>query len=147
MSRHRFKVGDFVTVNALRKTGSVMELLHGSSYRILIASLSIVCKEGELSEAQVLRQRPSASISLPRHTGPKPSQSLDLHGMTVDQATRRLEEWLSQAIVAGLSQGTIIHGHGTGRLQEATHRTLQTFSVVRAFRLNEMNPGETIVYF
>jgi DNA mismatch repair protein MutS2 len=81
------------------------------------------------------------------HTGARPIRSsIDLHGLTVDQASRALEEWLNQMILSDAKQGKVIHGLGTGRVQRATHEILARYSAVRAFRINDANPGQTDVY-
>lgn len=147
MAHHRYHEGDVVLVSTLSKTGTVVARLQGLSYRVAIGSIAMVCKETELSPSSAQAQNtPKVTI---RSAGkePKAPSSIDLHGLTVDEATRKLESWLTRAIMSGLSQGKVIHGLGTGKLQRATHETLQKFSAVRAFRINDGNPGETNVYF
>jgi DNA mismatch repair protein MutS2 len=146
MSARRFREGDFVFVTKLRRSGVVVALLANESYRIAISSITIVCKEGELSPSN---EAPPHKDPIPAHLRgrtPKPSDSLDLHGLSVDDATRKLETWLSEVIMAGMDQVTIVHGLGSGRLQTATHALLKRIPSIRAFRVSDSNPGETRVY-
>lgn len=148
MSTHRFREGDVVQVSTLRKVGTVIETLHGGSYRVAVGPLTIVCKASELSPGPRNETPRPAKKLLVQQARPssKPSTTLDLHGLTVDEATRRLEQWLSDVIVAGVSQVKVVHGLGTGRVQRACHELLSRLPVVRAFRVNDANPGETDVY-
>ena len=51
--------------------------------------------------------------------------SIDLHGLTVDDARNRVAGYISRAILAGLERVEIIHGIGTGRLKAAVTKDLQ----------------------
>jgi DNA mismatch repair protein MutS2 len=71
---------------------------------------------------------------------------LDLHGFSVSEAIERLEHWLSSAIMNKSEKVSIIHGLGTGKVKAAVHKRLGELSIVRNFRLNELNSGMTDVY-
>lgn len=83
-------------------------------------------------------------MCLRKPSGSRPS--LDLHGKSVSDALHELEYFMSDAIMSGSGQVEVIHGLGTGRLQRATHEYLRKCKVVRAFKVQEGNPGTTIVY-
>jgi dsDNA-specific endonuclease/ATPase MutS2 len=72
---------------------------------------------------------------VPANPAPAP-KSIDLHGMSADNAIRAVEQHLNRVIL-----------NGTGRVRSAVHNLLSSLGVVRAFRLNDENPGETDVYF
>jgi DNA mismatch repair protein MutS2 len=106
----------------------------------------MICKALELSASS---ERPKPKQEVPAHLQPRrtpPPATIDLHGLTVDEATRKLEVWLSEAIMAGLHQLKVVHGLGSGRLQDATHALLRRVPTVRAFKVSDFNPGETDVY-
>jgi len=75
--------------------------------------------------------------------GPAIPLSLNLRGETVDEALARLEKYLDEAFVAGLSTVTIIHGKGTGTLRRAVHHWLAQHPQVKSFRLGERGEGES----
>lgn len=142
-----FQVGDLVLVRSLKRTGRIVERLGQSSYRVSLGSLTIKLAEAEIEAvAENATKAPITLISPVNKRRTSVHSSLDLHGLTVDAAVRRLESWLNDAIVAGLSQVRVVHGLGSGRLLEATHETLKRYSAVRAFRINDANPGVTDVY-
>jgi len=66
---------------------------------------------------------------------------LDLHRLTVDEATEELERYLYKAFKYRLSCVRINHGKGTGTLRQAVHRELKRNSMVKSFRLGEYGEG------
>ncbi|MCX7793179.1 MAG: endonuclease MutS2 [Thermodesulfovibrionales bacterium] len=66
------------------------------------------------------------------------AESINLTGMTVEEALSRLETYLNHASLAGLSGVKIIHGLGTGRLKRAVRDYLKGHPLVDNFR-----PGNT----
>ncbi|GAB6181137.1 endonuclease MutS2 [Desulfotomaculum defluvii] len=69
--------------------------------------------------------------------------SLDLRGMTADEAMLDIEKYLDDAFLAGLSSVILIHGKGTGALRAAVHRELKNHPRVKSFRLGETGEGGT----
>jgi dsDNA-specific endonuclease/ATPase MutS2 len=141
-----FNEGDHVLVKALKKTGTVEAVLAQSRYKVRIGSLSLTCCGEELA--------PSSQPAPPRHStaprrmdhSPRPPESLDLHGLTVDDAVRTMDAWLDKVILSDLSRVKVLHGLGTGRVLAAVHARLRELKAVRNFKINERNPGETDVY-
>jgi DNA mismatch repair protein MutS2 len=74
-------------------------------------------------------------------------ESIDLHGLTVVEALSAVEKRVNDAILADLDRLEIVHGVGTGALLKAVHQYLSGLSVVEKFRLDDLNPGVTYVYF
>jgi DNA mismatch repair protein MutS2 len=71
-----------------------------------------------------------------------PSQGeLRLRHLTVDEALPRLDAFLHEAYVAGLSQVRIIHGKGTGMLRETVRRELKKHPLVKSFRAGDKREG------
>ncbi len=59
-----------------------------------------------------------------------PDYIVDLHGMTVAQATVAVERHLNRCFSAGLPFVHIVHGHGTGALKEAVKLILDRHTLV-----------------
>ena len=62
------------------------------------------------------------------------SNRLDLRGKTVEDSLDELEIFLDHASLAGFSEVTVIHGHGTGALKSAVRDFLKTSPYVKDFR-------------
>jgi DNA mismatch repair protein MutS2 len=59
---------------------------------------------------------------------------IDLHGLTVDEAIPKLEEFIYQAFQAGHYRVWVVHGKGTGILRQEMRRYLSKNHLVRAQR-------------
>lgn len=73
--------------------------------------------------------------------------TIDLHGLTAEEAVAALDSFINEAILAGLAEGRVIHGRSGGRLKTAVHARLKVIPSIRGFRLDPANPGVTIVTF
>ena len=148
-----FAPGDEVHVAALGK-GIVREVRNGARYLVELKGRSIVAGEGQLT-AVSRRKRPNTrgrtsgqtSVASSSGTASHAATSLDLHGMTVEEAVAALDTLLNDALLAGHADVRVIHGRSGGRLKAAVHARLKQLPVVRAFRLDPANAGATIVTF
>jgi DNA mismatch repair protein MutS2 len=143
-----FAVGDQVHVAALGK-GTVRQIRGGGRYLVEIKARSLLVGESQLSPLsprRTTRQGP-AMQGAPLPSRPHAPGSIDLHGMTADEAEAALAAFLSDAILAGHAEVRVIHGRSGGRLKAAAHARLRSMPAVRSFRLDPQNPGVTIVVF
>ncbi|HWT77951.1 MAG TPA: Smr/MutS family protein, partial [Candidatus Methylomirabilis sp.] len=73
---------------------------------------------------------------------------INVIGCTVDEATTRVQRYVEDAALGGLTQIRIIHGKGTGRLRRGIAGFLKTHPLVGGFHLasfEEGGAGATIV--
>ena len=146
-----FAPGDEVHVAGLGK-GIVREVRNARRYLVELKHRSIVAHEGQLT-AVTGQRRPAArpsNTAPPAAADPPPGRSharssLDLHGMTVEEAVSALDEFLDGALLAGLPEVRVIHGRSGGRLKAAVHARLTQLPVVRGWRVDPANAGVTIV--
>jgi DNA mismatch repair protein MutS2 len=73
---------------------------------------------------------PSVAVASPR--GEVPYQ-LDLRGLRRDEALERLEQYLEDASLVGMSEARIVHGKGTGAIRQAVRETLRRSQYVSRF--------------
>ena len=69
-------------------------------------------------------------------------RELLLRHLTVDEALFRLDQYLSDAFMAGLSSIRIVHGKGMGILCRAVHEALAKHPLVKSFRLGDYGEGD-----
>jgi len=67
--------------------------------------------------------------------------TLDLRGSTVEEATAKLEQHLSDVIMFGFKLFTVIHGFGTGKVKRAVQEYLAEQSEVKQFRDGQQGEG------
>jgi DNA mismatch repair protein MutS2 len=142
-----FSPGEAVHVAALGK-GIVREVRNGRRYLVELKGRSVVVAEDQLTATQQTRPpgtRAPAKSELHTPTRDHVPTSLDLHGMTVEEAIAALDAFLSDALLAGHAEVRVIHGRSGGRLKAATHARLKSLSAARGFRVDPANPGVTIV--
>ena len=159
-----FTVGDEVVVTSLQKKGRILEEGTGGRYRVAIGALATWCDESQLTTvAQAKKAKHgrgagatadgaglAASAEVAREATARERvrlQSIDLHGMTVDEALRAVEVRIDQAIRAGLDRLEIIHGISGGRLRAAVRGYLAGIGSVQRFEPDARNAGVTLVYF
>jgi DNA mismatch repair protein MutS2 len=64
-----------------------------------------------------------------------------LRRLTVEEALDRLDQYLYDAFMAGLSSVRIVHGKGTGKLRHAVHESLAKHPLVKSYRLGDYGEG------
>jgi DNA mismatch repair protein MutS2 len=69
-------------------------------------------------------------------------RELLLRRLTVDEALYRLDQYLYEAFMAGLSSVRIVHGKGTGTLRHAVHESLAKHPLVKSYRLGDYGEGD-----
>jgi DNA mismatch repair protein MutS2 len=70
-----------------------------------------------------------------------PVLELDLRGLRLEEAIRRLEKQIDSALVYGLNRFAVIHGKGEGVLQRAIHEYLRTANMVEDYRFSPADEG------
>ena len=144
-----FAPGDHVLVESLGK-GVVREVRRGNRYLVEIKGRSLLVTEPQLSRIEprkkhAMHATPDAPSIVQPAMRSHAAASLDLHGMTTDEAVSALDSFLNDAILAGLPELRVIHGRSGGRLKAAVHGRLKAIPSVRGFRLDPHNPGVTVV--
>ena len=69
-------------------------------------------------------------------------REVSLRRLTVEEALWRLDQYLYDAFMAGLSSVRIIHGKGTGKLRHAVHESLAKHPLVKSYRLGDYGEGD-----
>jgi DNA mismatch repair protein MutS2 len=132
----------------------------GTVSRIDRRRRKVIVEAGGLAmevEAGAIQQADEAAAPEPAPHGrtivapPGPvAPELDLRGQRADEARRRLETYLHEACLAGLSSIRIIHGYGTGALQQMVRDYLKEFPLAESYRFGERGEGGrgvTVVVF
>ena len=62
------------------------------------------------------------------------TEEVHLRRLTIDEALIKLDQYLHDAFMAGLYQGRVIHGKGTGTLRQAAREQLAKHPLVKSYR-------------
>ncbi|MCH9031821.1 MAG: Smr/MutS family protein, partial [candidate division Zixibacteria bacterium] len=136
------KPGDTVWLRSLKKDGELIDLMGEKRARVRIGAIINIVDLDDLIKATTPapHSRPNKTpAGLRVETDPAPE--IHLRGMTVEEATEKLDKFLDSAMLAGLPQVYIIHGKGAGILRKALTKFLKDHPGVESVRLGDWNQG------
>ena len=145
-----FVSGDAVHVKTIGK-GTVREVRNSGRYLVEVNGRSIVTTGDQLTAQESPRKRARAKTTpaiRTFHVDNRPSDfaaSLDLHGLTVDEALGAVAAFLNNALLTGAAEVQIIHGRSGGRLKASLHEQLKRIASIRGYAIDPRNAGVTIV--
>ncbi len=146
--------GDSVLVIPLNKSGIIVQSLARNTFEVRIGNLSMRCKCQDLRKIEKKKSKreeiPKGAFTSPAkqaHSLHSAPTSIDFHGKRVHEALEALDSALDAALRAGHDSFRVVHGIGTGKVQEAVHKRLREISAVKHFKVDEGNAGVTVVYF
>jgi DNA mismatch repair protein MutS2 len=142
------EVGQLVHVHSVDGNGRIVHVEpRGKVIVDLEGGIRVSTEAGDLEMPRPPRARPGrAERREPSATmrRPRPSDvplQLDLRGMTVSEALRRVEAWLDDVLRADLRNVRVLHGKGTGALRDAVRSYLASCSFVTEYKFAAPNQG------
>ena len=136
------KVGDQVTFKGMNSVCTVAEI-KGKDVTLQVGNITTKAK---ISDLKLVSNRQAKKEGGYRHKTDTAHKSLkmeiDLRGQNVEEASLELDRFIDDAVLAGLSEVTIIHGKGTGALRAGIHTYLKRHKNVAKFRLGTFGEGE-----
>jgi len=147
------KPGDKVFVDGLNQKGYIVSINEKDkealvSIGIMKINLPLNSLEKIEDKAEEKIELNYSNIGIEKVKGIE--SKIDLRGLTLDEAILKVEKYLDDAQVAGLSSVMIIHGKGTGILRKGIQDLLRKRSDIKTFRpgnYNEGGIGVTVVEF
>ena len=139
------KVGDVVEITHLNTKGTVLSLPDAKGEVQLQAG--IMKLKAHLSQLRLAQEeKPKKKVSsVSVQTGAAMRTvglSCDVRGMALDEALEEVEQYLDEAVLAGLHEVTIVHGKGTGILREGIQKHLKNYPHVKSYRRGKYGEGE-----
>lgn len=148
-AKKALQVGQSVEVLSFGQRGTLVEKVNDQEWVVQMGIIKMKIAVEDLSpiaEAQEAKQQVIVKSARSSHV----SSELDLRGKRYEEAMKDLELYLDAAILANYPRVTIIHGRGTGAIQQGVHKTLRSHRSVASFEFAPMNTGgngATIVTF
>ena len=128
-----------VVVSGPDKEGR-QEVLVGA-VKIRLAPHEMRATSGSLEDGRVFRGSARGGVRVAEEAPTWQSPSLNIIGLRVEEAMPLVDKLLDQAVLHGCRQVDIIHGIGTGRLQQAVRQHLRQHSMVKEFHSGESTQG------
>ncbi|BAH42621.1 DNA mismatch repair protein [Brevibacillus brevis NBRC 100599] len=138
----QIKVGDEVMVTSFGQKGTVLEKVNNEEFLVQIGIMKMKVKRDDMHVQNSIQQKPQAApyTSVKRRSD-NIKMDLDLRGYNVEDSIREIDQFLDDALLAGLHSVSIIHGHGTGVLRKGVHEYLRSHRNVKSFRLGGQGEG------
>ncbi|MDO4873109.1 MAG: endonuclease MutS2 [Carnobacterium sp.] len=148
-AKKALQVGQSVEVLSFGQRGTLVEKVSDEEWVVQmgIIKMKIAIEDlAPIAETQEAKQQVIVKSARSSHV----SSELDLRGKRYEEAMKDLELYLDAAILANYPRVTIIHGRGTGAIQQGVHKVLRSHRSVASFEFAPMNTGgngATIVTF
>ena len=146
-AREEIRIGDYVLVKTLGSKGYVVDIdKEGNVFEVAVGNARTKLKRMFITRAIEGPERASKD-KIQITVEPIGAPELNIVGLRVDEAIKRVDQFIDRAVVQGVSQAKIVHGVGTGRLMQAVRERLSDTPYVQAFHADERNAGVTVVEF
>jgi len=138
----QIKPGDDVMVTSFGQKGTVLEKVGNDEFLVQIGIMKMKVKREDMNPIKTSpAQQQAASFATLKRSRRDVKMDLDLRGYNVEDAIREIDQFLDDALLAGLHTVSIIHGHGTGALRKGVHEYLRQHKNVKSFRLGGQGEG------
>jgi DNA mismatch repair protein MutS2 len=116
--------------------GRVLVQVGGARLRLPAGALASAPANGDDS-----KDGAALPATVARPEAPAIGPEIKVLGLTGEEARTRVERYLDDAFLAGLTRVRIVHGKGTGTLRKAVADLLKTHPLVEAFALADQREG------
>ncbi|TVQ40765.1 MAG: endonuclease MutS2 [Spirochaetaceae bacterium] len=139
-----------VRVLGSRREGIAVRRLRDGKWQVEVGSMRISVQPEQLEVVgPAVRPRTEIGVDIDTtHSGPAPVLELDLRGMRLDEALSAVRDQVERATRGGLHDFSVIHGMGSGVLQQGVRSLLAEYpnAEYRYARPEEGGYGKTVVH-
>ncbi len=143
----QFKPSMDVLCGKARREGRIIRNASKGKWIVAIGTMKFTLEESELS---LPRKQEEKKIHVQYHSSaPPPKLTLDVRGMTLEEALSALDMQIESALVHGFSTFSIIHGYGDGILSRGIGEYLKQSASVTDYRFalpEDGGMGKTFVF-
>lgn len=134
-------VGDEVKVLQYGQQGTLLEKTSDHQWVVQIGILKMKIKEDGLEFVKPKKEKDPVVTTSVRGRSAHVKLELDLRGERYEDAIRRTEKYLDDALLSNYHQVSIIHGKGTGALRQGVSQYLKKHPRVKKYRFGEAAEG------
>jgi len=144
--RGQVEVGEQVKIISCKKIGKLVRISRDKKIaEVQVGKLQIKVPPADLvphSSRSTFRKTVQKHDNCLRFPVPSNvTREVNVVGKTVEEAIEELDKVIDSAILAGIDEITVIHGHGTGRLRAGIHSYLDSNPQVSNFYFPELRQG------
>lgn len=133
--------GDEVKLLSLGRNGTIIEQVNSTEYQVQVGIMKMKAKRQDLQlvkQHQQIIEKPMATV---KGSSYHVKTELDLRGERYEDALHQLEKYVDDALLAGYSSVSIIHGKGTGALRKGVQEFAKRHRHINDYRSGSMNEG------
>ncbi|MGG0644701.1 endonuclease MutS2 [Sporosarcina gallistercoris] len=135
------QVGDEVKVLSYGQKGTLIDKVSDTEWVVQIGILKMKLEESGLEFVKPEKEKKLVASTAIRGRDQHVKLELDLRGERYEDALRRTEKYLDDALLSNYHQVSIIHGKGTGALRQGIQTYLKKHSRVKNFRFGDAGEG------
>ena len=109
--------------------------------QIGVMKVNVQLSDLRIDQRRVERERTGGTKQMIQNKSRSINSEIDLHGLTVEEATYALDKYLDDAFLANLHYVRIIHGRGTGALKAGLMPYLKKHRLVAGIKSADYNEG------
>ena len=136
----KIRVRGFNKPVILRRVDGSSAEIEAGPLRMKVAVEEITGVEGEAAKKVAPGRRDNITVSARSVEGGVTGE-INVIGMTVEEASERVDKFLDEAALASLPRVRIIHGHGTGALRKGIGEFLKAHPLVEDFQFESEEHG------
>ncbi|OZI11771.1 endonuclease MutS2 [Bacillaceae bacterium SAS-127] len=136
-----FKPGDEVKVLSFGQKGHLIEKSGDKEWHVQMGIMKMKVEESDLEWIKSEKKAEPKPMATLRGKDFHVSLELDLRGERYEDALLKVEKYIDDALLAGYSRVSIIHGKGTGALRKGVQEYLKNHRSVKRTRFGEAGEG------
>ncbi|SET43771.1 DNA mismatch repair protein MutS2 [Oceanobacillus limi] len=149
-SQQELHPGDEIKLLTVNQNGTVLEKISEKEYLVQVGIMKVKAKRKDLQKVGKKKQQIEKPLATIKGSNYHVKTELDLRGERYENALHQLEKYIDDAILAGYSKVSIIHGKGTGALRKGVQEFVKKHPNIakqRAGTAGEGGSGVTVIEF
>lgn len=138
---HTLAPGDEIKLLTVNQQGVVLEKVNDNEYLIQVGIMKVKAKRKDLQYIGKQKLTPEKTVATIKGSNYHVRTELDLRGERFEDALHKLEKYIDDALLAGYSKVSIIHGKGTGALRTGVQDYVRSHPQVASARAGSSGEG------
>lgn len=138
---HVLSPGDEIKLLTVNQQGVVLEKINENNYLIQVGIMKVKAKRQDLQYIGKPKLTPEKTVATIKGSNYHVRTELDLRGERFEDALHKLEKYIDDALLAGYSKVSIIHGKGTGALRSGVQDYVKSHPAIASARMGSSGEG------
>lgn len=138
---HVLSPGDEIKLLTVNQQGVILEKVNENNYLIQVGIMKVKAKRQDLQYIGKPKLTPEKTVATIKGSNYHVRTELDLRGERFEDALHKLEKYIDDALLAGYSKVSIIHGKGTGALRSGVQDYVKSHPAIASARMGSSGEG------